>query len=471
MLILEENRMRKARLKEIDLPDFGMPDAMPELDRGLYSARLARLRERVAVSGLDVLVIYADREHAANMCWLTGFEPRFEEALLILRPKAPPAILTGPENQGPAGDCGLETRVLLYPPFGLMGQDRSQTPPLADLLSQAGLAAGQKIGVCGWKYFSAEETSQSHSWLEIPSYIADAIRSLAGPSGSVSNAGSLFMHPGEGLRAHLEIDELARFEFAACQVSCAVRNVYEGARPGMSEFQIAALMRPVGLPLSCHAMMTSGPRAWHGLLSPSSRVVERGDAITTALGVQGALTCRNGWLAEGPEDLPQGVRDYVDRLVEPYFSAVAHWLETVGIGVRGGELYKAVMDRLGDPFFGVKLNPGHLIHLDEWMHSPVTKGGEIPLHSGMAIQVDVIPATGGPYFTSNMEDGIALLDQRGRDELRDRHPSAWRRIKARRAFMDEALGIRLKEEVLPFSNLASFLPPFWLSPRMGMTLR
>jgi hypothetical protein len=34
--------------------------------------------------------------------------------------------------------------------------------------------------------------------------------------------------------------------------------------------------------------------------------------------------------------------------------------------------------------------------------------------------------------------------------------------------MTDALGIRLKPEVLPFSNIPAFLPPFLLNPRMAM---
>ena len=34
----------------------------------------------------------------------------------------------------------------------------------------------------------------------------------------------------------------------------------------------------------------------------------------------------------------------------------------------------------------------------------------------------------------------------------------------RRAFMGDVLGIRLKPEVLPLSNLAGAMPPYWLSP-------
>ena len=43
--------------------------------------------------------------------------------------------------------------------------------------------------------------------------------------------------------------------------------------------------------------------------------------------------------------------------------------------------------------------------------------------SGMAFQVDIIPATGGPYFTTNIEDGIALADEPLRERVRRVVPS------------------------------------------------
>ena len=86
------------------------------------------------------------------------------------------------------------------------------------------------------------------------------------------------------------------------------------------------------------------------------------------------------------------------------------------------------------------------------------------------MQVDIIPATGTPWFTTNIEDGIALADAGLRDELAARYPDAWRRIEARRAFMREVIGIDLHPDVLPFSNLPAVLPPYLLSPDLAMTL-
>ena len=88
----------------------------------------------------------------------------------------------------------------------------------------------------------------------------------------------------------------------------------------------------------------------------------------------------------------------------------------------------------------------------------------------MAFQVDIIPATGTPYFTTNIEDGVALADDALRGQLAERYPDAWRRIEARRDFMAGALGIELHPDVLPFSNIPAWLPPFLLRPDHAMSI-
>jgi hypothetical protein len=89
----------------------------------------------------------------------------------------------------------------------------------------------------------------------------------------------------------------------------------------------------------------------------------------------------------------------------------------------------------------------------------------------MALQLDIIPATGSAYHTSNIEDGVALADDALRAELAQRYPGMWQRVCTRRTFMADVLGIELKPEVLPLSNLAGYLPPLWLSPQLAMCRR
>jgi hypothetical protein len=457
--------MATARLSRIDLPDFGRPDEdRPEIPVATYGRRLEVLRERADRRGHDYLIVYADREHSANLSFLTGFDPRFEEAILIVGPTGEPAILVGNECYGTAGAAPLPMRRHLFQDVSLPSQPRDRSRPLAEILASEGIGPGGRVGVLGWKSYS------DRGRMEVPAFLVDELRALTGTSGRVENANDLLIDPGDGLRVINDADQLAAFEHAASRTSNGVWRLLTELRPGMREREAVQLLEWDGTPLSCHLMLTAGPRASLGLLSPGDRVIERGDRFTVAFGIWGALNCRAGFVVEHAAQLPAGIRDYVDRLVGPYFAAVAEWYEALHIGQTGGEL-QAIIDRhLGDPFFGIFLNPGHQIHLDEWVNSPVGPGSTVELRSGMALQVDIIPATGTDYFTTNIEDGIGLADASLRGELATRYPAASARIQARRRFMADVLGISLHPDVLPFSNIPAYLPPFLLRPDRAMTM-
>lgn len=453
----------RAHLETIDLPEFGMPSALPELPAQLYAARLERARARAAEHGYDTLVVYADREHSANLSWLSGFDPRFEEAVLFLARDSEPLLLAGNECVGMARAAPLPMRVELFQDLSLPGQPRDRSRVLPDILASEGVVAASRVGVVGWKTYA------HRSWLDVPSFLADALREAVGPSGRVENATGLFIDARTGLRATNEVEQLASFEYAACQTSEGVKRLLFGLRSGMTEQQAVQLLRWNGAPLSCHLMLSSGPRATLGMLSPTDKVIERGDRFTTAFGIWGALDCRAGFVVEDASELPDGIADYVDRLVAPYFEAIVEWLEALHVGQTGGVLQAIIDHHLGDPFFGIFLNPGHLLGLDEWVDSPIAPGSTIELRSGMALQVDVIPATGTDYFTTNIEGGLAIADADLRADFQAGYPEAWSRIEARRAFMRECLGIDLHPDVLPFSNLPAYLPPFLLRPDRAMT--
>ena len=452
-------------LRDFALPDFGSPDVEPLVPQDEYTARIDAARGRMLAAKLDVLIVYGDREHFANLAYLTGYDPRFEESLCVLPRKGKPTLLVGNEGLGYAALCPVDLNVELYQSFSLPGQPRDRLVPLKRLLRKAGVESGMRVGVAGWKYFERGELRAPKRTCEIPAWVLEAVRDAAGDAGKVRNAGPLFIHPADGLRARNSVHQLARFEYAATLASQMVRDAIFGLRPGQTEFDAVRNMRWCGWPLSCHLMLSAGERARVGLASPSSRPLQLGDPFTTAVGLWGALTARAGFLVHDAGELPAESADYVDKLAAPYFRAAVAWYEKLAIGVTGGELFAAVHEIVGAPFFGVGLNPGHLIHLDEWMHTPVTAKSSIALAPGMALQCDIIPATGSRYFTSNVEDGVALADEALRADFSARYPEAWGRITARRDFMQSRLGIRLRPEILPFSNLCGYLPPFLLSPQ------
>jgi hypothetical protein len=466
-----------AHLANLQLPDFGLPTQEPVLGASVYMERLDRLYARATEQLLDFVIIYGDREHFANLAYLTGYDPRFEEALLICDIRAgrsrKPRLLVGNEGYGfskisPISD---QLDLVLYQSLSLLGQPRERNPHIRDIFAQSGIGNGANVGMAGWKYFSQKDTETPNTWLEVPAYLVDTLRELTGSTAQVRNIGAILMDSSTGLRAVNEVEQLARFEFVATYASQSIRNVLFGLRVGMTEFEAVQLMALNGLPLSSHLMLSSGERAFLGMGSPTSRIIRQGDPFTNAIGLWGNLTSRAGFVVADSAELPTNIQDYVQRLVAPYFEAIAAWYEHIGIGVSGGELYQVVHERIGDPFFGVYLNPGHLIHLDEWMNSPIYHDSTETLQSGMALQVDVIPATGTEYYTTNIEDGIALADESLRRAFAEQYPEAWKRIQARREFMIHTLGIRIKPEVLPFSNIPAYLAPFLLAPHRAMQMQ
>jgi hypothetical protein len=136
----------------------------------------------------------------------------------------------------------------------------------------------------------------------------------------------------------------------------------------------------------------------------------------------------------------------------------------VRIGASGGEVFQAVEDCRDDRLYDFAVNPGHSIHLDEWVHSAFEAGSQVLLRSGMALQMDIIPVSKGPFWYVNAEDGIVLADEQLQSEIADSYPECWQRMQARREFMRSVLGIRIDQTVLPMSNAPAVFAPYLLRP-------
>src|SRR5512143_4023046 len=131
-----------------------MPALRPTLPPSRYAERVAALRARATARGYDRLVVYADREHSANLAFLTGFGPRFEEALLVLGVEDQPAILVGNECFGTAGAAPLAMGRHLFQEFSLPSQPRDRSRSLGEILAGEGIGRGSRVGVLGWKSFA-----------------------------------------------------------------------------------------------------------------------------------------------------------------------------------------------------------------------------------------------------------------------------------------------------------------------------
>ena len=444
------------RLRDIVLPDFGVPTAPPQIPPSTYEQRC---RAAYKAAGADWLIVYGDREHLANIMFLSGFDPRFEEALLVLGPGERRIIVAGNECVDYAPLASLPSvEIVLAQSFGLMGQDRSRAPSLEAVLRQAGIKSGDSIALAGWKYLEATEWAGALPTFFAPSFIVDVLRAIAGDAKAVSDATPILMHPTRGLRAIIDADQIALHEWAGSRASAALWRILSAVKVGDSEYAAVSRMKYEGDPFNAHLMLASGDSSSPvvGLRSPSARLLRSGDGIVGAIGFWCGLSARGGLLSDHDEAFL--------KIAASYFEGLMAWYESADIGARGGDIFAAVTETLARGGLRSSLNPGHLTSYDEWLHSPVQPQFSGKISSGMAFQIDIIPHPLRAGYALNCEDPVVFADEALRAEIAAKHPAAARRIAQRSAFMRDVLGIDLKGSILPLSSTPLCLAPFWLRP-------
>jgi len=468
-------KQEKVYTKEIEWPDFEIPEeqTVPEPSVSELEGRLCRCRDLMIDFNLTHLVVYGDKEHFANLMYLTHFDPRFEEALLILNRDNMPLILTGNECEGHLNMSPLyrqgKLRQERFQSFSLMGQPRDKSRPLEDIFRDEGINEGSTTGCAGWKFFSKAEFHDPERVIEIPSFIVDILRSICGYK-NVVNANGLLMSPVYGLRSRCSVHEIAFFEYSNIMGSEGMKNLLKNFRANVTDYELAREYQYTGFPLSCHIGMKNSGNQNISLSSPAGAIVKKGEPCSTSIAYWGSNICRAGWVAESEYDLPAPAKDYIKNFAAPYFYACAKWYENLKPGVRGKKLQEIINEYLPFSVFGVYLNPGHLIHYDEWLHSPVYEDSEEEICSGMYMQADIIPRS-PVYGSCRMEEGIVIADCTLQENLRRQYPDVYERCIKRRNFMSGELGFFLPDEVLPLSNIPAIVPPFFLNYRQILCLK
>ncbi len=442
-------------LRDVVVPAFGVPLEAPRIPATTYEKRC---REAYKRAGCDWLVVYADREHLANIAFLSGYDPRFEEALLLLGPRERRVLVVGNEGEAYAPLAGLpDLDVALAQSMSLMGQDRALKPDLTTILREAGLSRGQTIGLVGWKYFEPAEWDDPSPGLFVPHYLVAMLSRIVGGPEALKEATPVLMHPTTGLRSTIDADQIALHEWGAARASAAVWRIVTETRLGLSEMEAAGAMGYAGEVLSAHVMLATGDLndPVIGLRSPGSRMIRRGDGVTAGIGYWGGLSARAGLIADHDETFLKTASAYFDGLVA--------WYEAADVGMTGSAVFDAVGAALAPGGLRSALNPGHLTGHDEWIHTPIRPSSDERIASGMPFQVDIIPTPMRPGWALNCEDGVVFADGALRAELTAHHPAAAERIEARRNFVRDELGIAIRDSILPLSSTPLCLPPFWLA--------
>ncbi len=437
-------------------------EGIPEITGDEYKRRIDSLLKLGESIGLTHIVVYGDREHFSNMEYLTKYDPRFEEALLILSRENTPVLVVGNEGLDYSDIIPFEIKIELYQNFNLMGQPRRECKTLKDIFSTSRIAANSKVGVIGWKYFSPLDFKDYEHRFEVPHYIVETLAELADRK-SIVNAGDMMISNDYGLRHKLDAKELILHEFAGTKTSRKVLNFIKNLREGISEIEASENLCIDGDPLCVHPTVNFGEtNVLYGLASPTyKKRLSYGEPISVGLSYRRANVHRMGLYGRNKDDMTGNGAAALEHLFKPYFKAIVAWYEKIAIGVTGGEMYNTVKEVIGDfQKYGIGLNPGHQTSTEEWTNSLFYEGSQSKISSGTAIQCDIIAAPKDLKLAVHIEDGIVVADEALRREIQKLSPQAWNRIIKRRKMMKELLGINLSDDILPTSDLQGIHFPY-----------
>ena len=219
-----------------------------------YEKVLGRMREE----GIDTLVIYGDLEHGNNFEYLTGFLPRFEEALLILHANGRNYMVMGNENLNKVSFSRVKATPVHAPYFSLPNQPMEGGKSFSDILKEAEIEGDARIGIVGWKNFTSS-LEDNRQLFDVPSYIVERIRALAGESGEVFNATYLFIG-NKGARCRNNVNELEHYEFGAALASDCMLKAMDGLEEGISEMELGGMLNACGQKNSVVTIASSGNR-------------------------------------------------------------------------------------------------------------------------------------------------------------------------------------------------------------------
>ncbi|TNV20448.1 M24 family metallopeptidase [Buttiauxella sp. B2] len=442
----------------------GIPSVV--LNDQTIQQRHSKILQGMAQQNLDSLVVYADKEHGGNFEYLTGFIPRFEEGLLVLHKNGEAVLVLGNENLKLAQYSRVSANVVHAPWFSLPNQPMDTTLSLSEVLQQAGLNGQQRVGVAGWKLFTGSHDNNK-SLFDIPTFIFQALQTTLTSTCELLNATDLFISPRDGARIINNANEIAHYEYGANLASSAALAALNAIEVGKTEKTIAALLAAEGQANNVVTIAATGERFENANLYPSDKRIQAGDKFSLTVSYKGGLSSRAAYVVNQADELPDEVKDYLDVVAIPYYRAVVSWLEHIRVGVKGHEIYDLIERVLPKAEYHWHLNPGHLVADEEWLCSPVYPASNIPLASGMLLQIDIIPSRKG-YAGASIEDTIALADKSLRLQLATLYPELWQRICTRRKYIHDVLNIELHEDVLPLSNTVGYLRPYLLNKDLAL---
>lgn len=239
-------------------------------------------------NGFSSLIIYADKEHGGSFEYLTGFIPRFEEALQILNVDGTSTLILGNENYNKTKYSLVDSEGILCPLFSLPNQPMGNFKPVDFYLEQAAIDQTEKVGLVDWKLLS-NDFLDFHSDSAIPAFIIEGLKKIV-PESKLANATQLYIDPEKGARVTNNANEIARYEYGAALASDSILNAMNALKEGVLEQEIGNLLQADGQLPNVVTISAFGDRFTNANIYPLNTKLEYGNKVAITNSHKGGLS-------------------------------------------------------------------------------------------------------------------------------------------------------------------------------------
>ena len=368
---------------------------MIEIPKGEFHERIGRIREAMAESRLDALMVYGDEYRKENLRYVSNFWPIFERGACFIPKDSEPILVGAPEGERYAREMTIWQDVRNIKEFACVSVPDEIDFPLAnfssfsDILKES-MGAGNRLGLVG-------------KW-DMPAPFLERIMA-ARPSVEVIDADHIL----QDIRLIKSDAEIACLREAGRLACLGYEKLMKAAVPGNTE-RISAgagegTARMAGAEDINFMVFGSGPRTATVIGRATDRIIQDGDMIMAALAVQ-----YQGYVTTVEFPFVAGrASDEQKQFLGVLFEAANVQLSYLKDGTHSGAMVRAVKDvfrRHGVDRYDV-YPPMHGIGLAEAESPYPNEQTDYPIRAGMCVSTD-ISLFGHPCGSNRIEEGFAI---------------------------------------------------------------
>jgi Xaa-Pro aminopeptidase len=300
-----------------------------------YESRIKRLKNELAINGIDVFIGYSSESESGTSRYLSGFWPFFDFVSIIVPVNDPPALVTGgPESYDFAKEFSAIENIYIDPLYVESSAPewvlKKPQQNLAKILSQVCSSKPKKIGIANGNIF--------------PYLIFKELKEFA-PDAEFVSADNLLLNV-QSIKSDIEIPYIEKaYQITEEVMKYSINNV----SAGKSEWEISNAAFSKMLELGAEgtpypAWVCSGENTRLSLCRSTNKTIKENELIQFTFGTKYMGVCGNMCRPLSIGSMPPQAKELAAVALE----AISNTIKALKPGAKASDIFKIYYKLLSD---------------------------------------------------------------------------------------------------------------------------